>query len=167
MSDHPSTSINEILSASQLKKIDHWVAKYPKDEKQSAVMSALMIVQEDHGYLTEALMDAIAQYLDMPPIAVYEVATFYSMYDHKPVGRHRVNVCTNISCQLRGSGAIVDQLEKSLAIQLGETTTDGMFTLRGVECLGACVNAPMMQVNKDFHENLTVETIDSVLDQYR
>lgn len=167
MSDHSAKLIKQFLPAAKLKEIDHWVAKYPKGEKQSAVMSTLMIVQEEHGYLTEELMDAVAQYLDMPPIAVYEVATFYSMYEHKPVGRHLVNVCTNISCKLRNSAAIVDHLEKTLATKLGETTADGRFTLREVECLGACVNAPMMQINKDFHENLTTDTIDAVLEQYR
>ncbi len=167
MSDHSAKLLKQLIPAPKLKEIDHWVAKYPKSEKQSAVMSALMVVQEENGFLTEELMDAVAQYLDMPAIAVYEVATFYSMYEHKPIGRHLVNVCTNISCKLRNSAAIVDHLEKTLAINLGETTEDGLFTLRAVECLGACVNAPMMQVNKDYHENLTVDTIDAVLEQYR
>ena len=149
-----------------LKKIDEWVAKYPPHEKQSAVMSALMVVQEEHGFLTYALMDAVADYLGMPAIAVYEVSTFYSMYEHQPVGRHVVNVCTNISCKLRDSAAVVSHLEEKLGVQLGETTADGRFTLRSVECLGACVNAPMMQIDKDYHENLTAETIDAALEQY-
>lgn len=159
--------IRQFVSAAGLKKIDDWIAKYPKTERQSAVMSALMIVQEEQGYLTEASMNAVADYLDMPAIAVYEVATFYTMYEHKPVGRHCINVCTNISCKLRDSKAIVEHLEKKLGIKLGETTADGLFTLRSVECLGACVNAPMMQVDKDYHENLTAEKVDEVLAQYQ
>ena len=167
MSNNSEKQHRPWVSAAGLAAIDAWVAKYPVDKQQSAVMSALMIVQEEHGYLTKELMDAVASYLGMPAIAVYEVSTFYSMYEHKPLGRHLVNVCTNISCKLRDSAAVVAYLEKKLAITLGETTSDGRFTLRAVECLGACVNAPMMQVNKDYHENLTADTIDAVLDQYQ
>ena len=159
--------IQEYVSAEGLKIIDAWIAKYPKEERQSAVMSALMTVQEEQGYLTKDSMDAVALYLDMPAIAVYEVATFYSMYEHQPVGRHVINVCTNISCQLRNSAAVVAHLEKKLSVRLGQTTADERFTLRSVECLGACVNAPMMQVDKDYHENLTADKIDAVLEQYR
>lgn len=162
-----SKEITPLISAEGLKHIDHWIAKYPPDQKQSAVMAALMIAQEEHGYLTPELMDFIAEYLGMPAIAVYEVATFYSMYEHKPCGRNLLNVCTNISCQLRGSAKIVEHLENKLEVKLGETTSDGRFTLRAVECLGACVNAPMMQVNRQYHENLTVETLDAVLEEYR
>jgi NADH-quinone oxidoreductase subunit E len=158
MSDHSAKLIQQFVTATELKEIDKWVAKYPKDEKQSAVMSALMIVQEAQGFLSKDMMDAVADYLDMPAIAVYEVAS---------IGRHLVNVCTNISCKLRNSAAVVDHLEKRLDIKLGETTADGLFTLRSVECLGACVNAPMMQVDKTYHENLTAEKIDAVLEQYR
>ena len=147
-------------------EIDAWVAKYPLNERQSAVMGALMIVQEEQGYLTSEAMDAVAAYLDMSPIAVYEVATFYTMYERSPTGRHVLNVCTNISCLLRGSSEIVKKLENKLQIKVGETTSDGRFTLRSVECLGACVNAPMMQINKNYHENLTPETLDSLLEEY-
>ena len=167
MSDHSTKLIRQMVTADGLKEIDKWVAKYPKNEKQSAVMHALTVVQEEHGYLNKEAMDAIAQYLDMPAIAVYEVASFYSMYEHKSTGKHLVNVCTNISCLLRDSAVVVDHLQKKLGIKLGETTDDGRFTLRSVECLGACVNAPMMQVDKDYHENLTVESIDAVLEQYQ
>ena len=167
MSDRSAKLIRQFVTAAGVKEIDEWVAKYPKGEQQSAVMSTLMTVQEEQGYLTKEMMDAVADYLEMPAIAVYEVATFYSMYEHKPTGRHLINVCTNISCQLRDSAAIVDHLEKKLAIKLGETTDDGLFTLRTVECLGACVNAPMMQVDKDYHENLTADKIDVVLEKYR
>lgn len=167
MSDHSAQLMRQFVTAAGIKEIDRWIAKYPKNEKQSAVMSALMVVQEEQGYLTKEMMDAVAVYLDMPSIAVYEVATFYTMYEHEPIGRHLVNVCTNISCKLRNSAAVVEHLEKKLAIKLGETTEDGLFTLRAVECLGACVNAPMMQVDKDYHENLTPDKIDAVLEQYR
>ena len=166
MSEYSAKILQQLVTAAGLHEIDKWVEKYPKNEKQSAVMSALMIVQEEHGHLTKELMDAVAEYLEMPVIAVYEAATFYSMYEHKPVGRHLVNVCTNISCKLRDSAAIVAYLEKKLDIKLGDTTKDGRFTLRSVECLGACVNAPMMQVDKNYHENLTAEVIDTVLEQY-
>lgn len=158
--------IRQWVSQENLNKIDHWIAKYPAEERQSAVMAALMIVQEEQGYLSSEMMDAVAAYLGMPAVAVYEVASFYTMYEHKPCGRNLINVCTNISCQLRDSAAIVRRLEETLAIRLGETTPDGRFTLRSVECLGACVNAPMMQVNKNYHENLTVDTVDAVLEHY-
>ncbi|KTD58356.1 NADH dehydrogenase I chain E [Legionella sainthelensi] len=167
MSDNSAKILRQLVAAERIKEIDHWVAKYPMDQKQSAVMSALRIVQEEHSHLTTELMDAIADYLDMPAIAVYEVASFYTMYEHKQLGRHLINVCTNISCMLCDSAAVVKHLEKKLDIKLGETTDDGRFTLRAVECLGACVNAPMMQVDKDYHENLTPESIDKVLEQYQ
>ncbi len=167
MSEHRAQFIKPFVSAAGKKQIDAWIAKYPKNEKQSAVMSALMIVQEENGHLSTEMMDAVAHYLEMPPIAVYEVASFYSMYEHKPTGRHLLNVCTNISCKLRNSAAVVEHLEKKLGIKLGETTKDGCFTLRSVECLGACVHAPMMQVDKDFHENLTADKLDAIIEQYR
>jgi len=167
MSESSAKILHQLMSKKGIRDINHWIAKYPADEKQSAVMSALRIVQEEHGYLTQELMDAVADYLDMAPIAVYEVASFYTMYERQPVGKHLINICTNISCKLRDSDAVVEQLEKKLGIKLGETTDDGRFTLRSVECLGACVNAPMMQVDKDYHENLTAESIDAVLEQYQ
>ena len=147
------------------KKIDHWIAKYPKGQQQSAVMSALMIVQEDlgSGYLTKPLIAAVADYLNMPRIAAYEVATFYTMYDHEPVGRHKISVCTNISCKLRGADDMVDHLEKRLGIRLGETTSDGKFTLKAAECLGACIGAPMCQINKVYHEHLSPHKLDEIL----
>lgn len=159
--------LSEFLSEKGLQEVNDWIAKYPNDQRQSAVMTALRIVQEEHGHLTSELMDAVADYLGMPAIAVYEVATFYSMYELEPTGTHLINVCTNISCMLRDSDKVVEHLQKKLGIQLGETTIDGRFTLRSVECLGACVNAPMMQVDKNYHENLTTpEAIDTVLEQY-
>lgn len=167
MSEHPAKEIYQLVSAVGMQQIDAWIAKYPPEEKQSAVMGALMVVQEEHGYLTPALMDAVACYLEMPAIAVYEVASFYSMYEHEPVARNLINICTNISCKLRNSAQVVTYLEDKLGINLGESTADGRFTLRSVECLGACVNAPVMQVNKDYHENLDHDKIDAILEQYR
>jgi NADH-quinone oxidoreductase subunit E len=146
-------------------EIDREIAKYPPEWRQSACMAALRIVQESNGgWLTQALMDDVAAYLDMPDMAVYEVATFYSMYELKPVGRHKICVCTNVSCMINGSDQIVDHLEKRLDCKLGETSSDGRVTLKEVECLGACGGAPMMQVGKQYYENLTPEIVDSILD---
>ena len=167
MSENLEKILLQHMSTVQMQEIDQWIAKYPADQRQSAVMSTLRIVQEAHGHLTTELMDAVAEYLNMAPIAVYEVASFYTMYEHKPFGKHLINVCTNISCLLRDSNGVVDYLQNKLGVKLGETTNDGRFTLRSVECLGACVKAPMMQVNKDYHENLTTESIDTVLEQYQ
>jgi len=154
-----------LISDVSREEIDTWIAKYPEDQKQSAVMPALRIVQEANGgWLTTELMDAVAEYLHMPRIAVYEVASFYSMYEHKPVGRHKICVCTNISCLLCGSGDVVKHLENKLGIKMGQTTADGKFTLKVVECLGACVGAPMFQIGKEYYEHLTPEKIDSILD---
>ena len=158
--------MRQFVSEADLQEIDKWVNKFPDDQKQSAVMHALTVTQEAVGYLTEPAMDAVATYLDMSRVAVYEVASFYSMYHTKPVGRHTINVCTNITCQLRDARVIFDALQKKLKISAGETTEDGRFTLCAVECLGACVNAPMMQVDKNYHENLTVDALDVVLDKY-
>ncbi|WP_303903848.1 NADH-quinone oxidoreductase subunit NuoE [Thiohalomonas denitrificans] len=155
----------ELLTPDTRAEIDDWIAKYPSDQQQSAVMAALRIAQEQNeGYLTDALIGAIAAYLDMPTVAVYEVATFYSMYELNPVGRHKLSICTNISCMLRGSDEVVEHLEKRLGIKLGESTADGKFTLKEVECLGACVNAPMLQLGREYIENLTPETLDRLLD---
>lgn len=166
MSDNSAKLLQGYLSEERLKEVNQWIAKYPADQKQSAVMHTLMLVQEQHGYLKPELMDAVAEYLDMPAISVYEVASFYSMYQLKPVGKNCINVCTNISCLLKGSDQVVKHLQDKLGIKLGETTPDGRYTLRSVECLGACVGAPMMQINKDYHENLTAKTIDEALEQY-
>ena len=155
------------LSAHVREEIDRWVAKFPPDRKRSAVISALHAVQhENNGFLTTDLMDAVAAYLDLAPIHVYEVATFYSMFETKPVGRHHISVCTNISCMLRGSQEVVDHVEKKLGIKTGESTPDGRIYLkREEECLAACTGAPMMMVDHVFHENLTPETIDKILDE--
>lgn len=157
---------SDLLSAHARAEIDHWLTRYPVDRKQSAVLAALREVQhENGGYLTDDLMDAVADYLDLPPIAVYEVATFYSMYETKPVGRHCIAVCTNISCMLRGADVILAHIEKKLGIKLGESTSDGKFYLkREEECLAACCGAPMMQVDHVYYEHLTPEKVDQVLD---
>jgi NADH-quinone oxidoreductase subunit E len=155
----------QLLAAEVRREIDGWIAKYPPDQKQSAVMPALTIVQDANGgWLTTELMDAVAAYLEMPAIAVYEVATFYSMYELKPVGRHKICVCTNISCLLRGSEEVVAHLRERLGIGLGETTADGRVTLKEVECLGACADAPVAQVGHAYHERLTPEKIDTLLE---
>jgi NADH-quinone oxidoreductase subunit E len=148
-------------------EIDHWVAKFPEGRKRSAVISALHAVQhENNGYLTTDLMDAVAAYLELPNILVYEVASFYSMFETKPVGRHHISVCTNISCMLRGSKEVVDHVEKKLGIKTGESTPDGRIYLkREEECLAACTGAPMMMVDHVFHENLTPTIIDKILDE--
>ena len=160
------THVNDLISAESRAEIDKWIAKYPADKKPSAVMAALRIVQDANGgYLTTELMDAVAEYLEMPSISVYEVATFYSMYELSPVGKHKICVCTNISCMLCGSDEVVAHLRKRLGVGLGETTPDGRITLKEVECLGACVDAPMCQIGEHYHAKLTPEKIDAILDQ--
>lgn len=155
------------LSEHVREEIDHWVRKFPKGRQRSAVIGALQAVQhENQGYLTPELMDSVAEYLDLPPIQVYEVATFYSLFETEPVGRYRISVCTNISCMLRGSGEIVEHLEKKLGIKTGESTEDGKFYLnREEECLAACCGAPMMMVDHAYHENLTPAKVDAVLEK--
>jgi len=152
------------LSAAALAAIDREIAKYPADRAQSAVMAALTIIQDERGWISTEMMTLIAERLGIAPMQVYEVATFYSMYERAPVGRHKICVCTNVSCLLCGSAQVMSHLEQRLGIRPGETTADGRVTLKEVECLGACGGAPMMQVNKDYHENLTPERIDAILD---
>ncbi len=154
------------LSTHVRDEIDRWVAKFPPEYKRSAVISALHAAQhENNGFLTTEIMDAIAIYLGLAPIQVYEVATFYSMFETKPVGRHHVSVCTNISCMLRGSAEVVVHIEKKLGIKTGDSTPDGRIYLKcEEECLAACTGAPMMMVDHIFHENLTSEKIDKILD---
>lgn len=156
-----------VLSDHARKEIDHWIAKYPADQKQSAVLAALREVQHDNnGFLTTELMDAVADYLGMPQVAVYEVASFYSMLETDPVGRHSISICTNISCMLSGSDAIVEYTEKKLGIKTGQSTTDGkIFLKKEEECLAACCGGPMMMVDHIYYENLTRDKIDKILDQ--
>jgi NADH-quinone oxidoreductase subunit E len=159
------TTLETLLPKASMVEIDNWINKYPKDQRQSAVMSTLRIAQEALGFLSRETMDAVATYLEMPNIAVYEVASFYTMYEHSPCGKTIINVCTNISCQLNGAEDTVKALEKKLNIKLGSTTEDGAFTLRKVECLGACVGAPAVQVNKTYFENITAENIDIIFSE--
>lgn len=155
----------QLFTAELREQIDAWVAKYPLGQSQSAVIPSLHILQDANGgWLTKPIMDALAEYLAMSAISVYEVATFYTMYEHKPVGKHKVNICTNISCMLNGSDEVVAHFKKRLGVGLGETTADGKFTLKEVECLGACCGAPMMQLDRDYHEHLTADKIDQILD---
>jgi NADH-quinone oxidoreductase subunit E len=155
-----------IIQGSVKAEIDRWVAQYPVGQQKSAVMSALMVVQKENGgHLTRDLMDEVAEYLDMEPIEVYEVATFYSMYEHNPVGKHKICVCTNISCLLRGSDEVVSHLKKRLGVNdFREISADGRFSIKEVECLGACVGAPMFQIGETYYEHLTPEKIDHILD---
>ena len=165
MAQHKKTGSKlHLINDESRAEIDIWVAKYPADQKQSAVMAALRILQDQNqGYLTDDLIEATAEYLEMPPIAVYEVATFYSMYELEPVGRHKICVCTNISCKLCGSSNVVNHLKDRLGIGLGETTDDGRFTLKEVECLGACVDATMFQIGDTYYGKLTPQRIDEIL----
>ena len=155
-----------VLSEHTRHEIDHWVARFPPGRQRSAVIAALRAAQEQNqGYLTGPLMDAIAAYLKLPPIQVYEVASFYSMFETHPCGRHHVSVCTNISCMLRGGEELVAHVEKRLGIRLGESTADGrIFFKREEECLAACTGAPMMMVDHVYHEHLTTEKVDQILD---
>jgi NADH-quinone oxidoreductase subunit E len=156
-----------ILAEETKKHIDHWITKYPANQKRSAVVSSLLAVQEQNGgWLNSAAMDAVAEYLELSRIEVYEVATFYDMFELKPVGQHKIAICTNVSCMLQGSEEIVEAVRKRLGVNPGETTKDGKFFIRDVECLGACVKAPMCQIDdKAYHFNLTPESIVALIDQ--
>ena len=158
-----------LLSEHTRHEIDRWVAKFPPGRQRSACIAALRATQEqNNGYLTPELMDAVAEYLKLPPIQVYEVAGFYSMFETHPCGRHHVSICTNISCMLNGAEELVAHVEKRLGIRLNESTADGrIFLKREEECLAACTGAPMMMVDHVFHEHLTPETIDQVLDELK
>ncbi|HEX8988637.1 MAG TPA: NADH-quinone oxidoreductase subunit NuoE [Rhodocyclaceae bacterium] len=136
-----------MLSQESLQRIDREIAKYPADQKQSACMAALRIAQEEKGWLAKETIEDVAAALDMPPMAVYEVATFYNMYDLHPVGKYKLTVCTNLPCQLSGGVHAADYLKQKLGIDFNETTADGKFTLKEGECMGACGDAPVMLVN--------------------
>jgi NADH-quinone oxidoreductase subunit E len=157
------------LSEHTRRQIDQWVARFPPGRQRSAVIAALRAAQEQNqGYLTPPLMDAVAAYLKLPPIQVYEVASFYSMFETHPCGRHHVSICTNVSCMLRGAEALVAHVEKRLGIREGESTADGrIFLKQEEECLAACTGAPMMMVDHIYHENLTVEKLDRILDELK
>ena len=155
-----------VLNEHSIHEIERWMKRYPEDRKASAVLAALSIAQhQNQGWLSTELMDAVAAKLEMPPIAVYEVASFYSMFETRPVGRHNVAICTNISCMLMGSDDIVSHCERKFGIKLGESTPDGRIYLKvEEECLAACAGGPMMQVNHVYHTKLTPAKVDEILD---
>jgi NADH-quinone oxidoreductase subunit E len=156
------------LSPGALAKIDKAVAKYPPQEKQSAVMAALTIAQDEKGWLSTETMDFVAHYLEMPPVAVYEVATFYTMYDLKPVGRHKLTLCTNLPCALQGATLTAEYLKQKLGIGFNETTADGRFTLKEGECLGACGDAPVvLRNNKQMLCAMSNEKIDKLIEELK
>ena len=166
-SDSGSSSPQSVLSKHEIHEIDHWIKRYPEDQKQSALLVALRAVMHEDHYLSYEKMDAVAEYLGIPSVAVYEVASFYSMYemDEKAAGKNTIAVCTNISCMLNGSDKIVEHIENKLGIKHGETTPDGEFYFKiEEECLAACCGAPMMQLNHVYHEHLTLEKVDELLD---
>jgi NADH-quinone oxidoreductase subunit E len=155
-----------ILSPEALARIDRAAAKYPPDQRQSAVMAALTIAQDEKGWLSTATMDFVAQYLAMAPIAVYEVASFYAMYDVKPVGRHKITICTNLPCALQGANVAAEHLKKRLGVGFNETTADGRFTLKEGECFGACGDAPVLLVNnKRMCCAMTPDKLDKLLEE--
>ena len=159
----PAVSLT-VLSPESLAKIDQAVAKYPANQKQSAVMAALTIAQDEKGWLATETMDFVAHYLGMPPIAVYEVASFYTMYDLKPTGKYKLTICTNLPCALQGANVAADHLKKKLGIGFNETTADGQFTLKEGECMGACGDAPVVLVNnKKMLCAMTPEKLDDFL----
>ena len=158
-----------VLSEHTRHEIDEWIGRFPTGKQRSAVLSALRFTQEqNNGFLTPELMDGVAEYLKLPAVQVYEVATFYSMFETHPCGRHHVSICTNISCMLNGAEDLVAHCEKKLGIKLGESTPDGrIFLKQEEECLAACTGAPMMMVDHVFHEYLTPEKVDQVLDELK
>ncbi len=157
-----------MLSAEATKKIDYELTKYPADQRQAAVMAALRIVQTERGWLSEESVSEVAVYLKMPDIAAMEVATFYNMYDLAPVGQYKITICTNISCMLRDSDAIVHHLQTKLGVGFNEVTSDGKFCLKEGECMGACGGAPLMTVNNHtMHEFLTSESVDAILESLK
>jgi len=157
--------IDKMLSTQAIEKIDYELTKYPADQRQAAVMSALRIVQTERGWLSKDSISEVAQYLGMPEIAALEVASFYNMYDLSPVGKYKITVCTNISCMLRDSDEIVSHLQTKLGVGFNEVTADGKFCLKEGECMGACGGAPLMTVNNHvMHEFLTPEKVDEILE---
>ena len=166
---HKADSIagkKDLLDEGTRAKIDHWVAKFPPEHKRSAVIQALIAAQDQNGgWVDRNMIEAVADYLELPLVWVYEIASFYSMFDQQPVGKHKVNICTNISCWLNGAEDLVSHVEEKLGVSLGETTEDQRITLVvEEECLAACCGAPMMVVDGHYHENLDSDKIDEILD---
>lgn len=157
-----------MLSPQAIEKIDYELTKYPADQRQAAVMSALRIVQTERGWLSKESITEVAQYLGMPEIAAMEVASFYNMYDLSPVGKYKITICTNISCMLRDSDEIVNHLKTKLGVGFNEVTPDGKFCLKEGECMGCCGGAPLMHVNNtEMHEFLTVEKVDAIIEELK
>ena len=167
MSDMTHEPASFAFTAEYAEKAKAFIAKYPAGRQQSAVMPLLDLAQRQDGWVSRAAMEVIAEMLDMAPIRVEEVATFYTMYNRKPVGKFHVQVCTNLPCMLRGSDDVVAAAKAALGVDFGDMTTDGLFTLSEVECLGACVNAPMMQINDDYYEDLDAESTKAVLEAFK
>ncbi len=169
LSKDKNTWDDSVISPQVRQGIDHWIAKFPPERKRSALLMALRLVQQQNGgWLTVELMDAVADYLDLPKIAVYEVASFYSLLNLEPVGRHKIAVCNSISCMLTGAEKVLEHLEHRLGIPIGGTTADGLFTFKEVECLAACASAPVLQIDdKQYYENLTLERVDDILEEIR
>ena len=165
MSSHATNAPIAELSPAMRAQFDAEVAKFPADQRQSAVMACLAIIQKQHGWVSRESEDLVADYLGMPPIAVHEVTTFYNMYNQKPVGKYKLNVCTNLPCQLRDGQRALRHLEHRLGIAMGETTRDGLFTLQQAECLGACADSPVMLVNdRIMCSFMTNEKLDQLID---
>lgn len=157
-----------LLSQQSLQRIDHEIAKYPAGQKQSAVMSALRIAQEEHGWLSREVMNAVAGYLEMPAVAVYEVASFYEMYNLKPMGRHKLTICTNLPCSLRGADHVCEKIKAKLGIDFGEVTPDGEFSLKEGQCFGACGDAPLLLVNNhEMHTHMDEARVDALLKELK
>ncbi len=160
--------MTELLSPGSLERIEREAAKYPPAERRSAVMAALAIAQDQHGWLPDGVIEAVAKVLGMPPVAVYEVATFYNMYDLKPVGRHKVTVCTNLPCALSGGVDAAEHLKRRLGVGFGETTADGCVTLKEGECMGACGDAPVLLVdNKRMCSHMSGEKLDALVEELK
>ena len=155
-----------MLTEQTQQTIDHWVSKFPQDKKRSALIQALIAAQEQNGgWITRELTEAVAHYLDLPTVWAHEVVSFYSMFFTEPVGRHKVNICTNISCWLNGAEGMLAHTEEKLGVKLGETTGDGRITLvREEECLAGCCGAPMAVVDGHYHEKLDIQKLDAILD---
>ena len=156
----------DLLEEGTRAKIDHWVSKFPAENKRSALIQALIAAQDQNGgWVSKDMIEAVADYLELPPVWAFVVASYYSMIDQKPVGKHKVNICTNISCWLNGAEDLVAHVEKKLGVKLGQTTADDRITLVvEEECLAACCGAPMMVVDGHYHENLDTDKVDKILD---
>lgn len=163
-----ATQTTQWLTQKTRDTIDYWLTKFPPEKKRSAVLSALHAVQDqNNGWLSIELMDAVATYLQLPNIQVYEVATFYDMYELKQCGKYKIRICTNISCMLRGSDEIIECVKQNLQIGLNESTPDLQFMLKEAECLAACIGAPMMQIDNQYYENLTPQKVDTILAEWK